>query len=133
MGSINAQRVGLKVSETIKRGELVKLGKIIEETGYSKKTALNPRLITNTKSYKRAIELESKPLIDGIQREIARIKESMSKRDLDKEEYRTLIGALDILNKNYQLLSGGATSRQVLVLPSEIIDKNNITVDNESQ
>jgi formylmethanofuran dehydrogenase subunit E-like metal-binding protein len=50
----------------------------------------------------------------------------MSKKNKNKEEYRTLVGALDILTKNYQLLTGGVTSRNVFVLPSEVMDKNNI-------
>lgn len=126
MGSINAQRVGIKVLENIGKNKRVNLGRIIEEAGYSKNTALTPTLVTNTKSYQQAIELEKIPLIEGLQREINEVKLAMSKKNKNKEEYRTLVGAMDILTKNYQLLTGGVTSRNVLVLPSEVMDKNNI-------
>lgn len=126
MGSINAQRVAVKVSETIQRGEIVKLGEIIEKVGYSKQTALKPSLVTNTKSYKTTLELEKRPIIDGIQKEINRIKDAIAAKDLSNEEVRVLIYALDTLVKNYQLLSGGATERQVFVLPSEVLGRNKI-------
>lgn len=126
MGSINAQQVAIKVSEAIRKGELVNLGKIIKNNGYTKQTSLAPQRVTNTKSYKKALELESRPLIAGMQSEINRIKDAMSKRDLGTEEYRALVYGLDILTKNYQLLSGGATERQVFVLPSQAMKRYEI-------
>lgn len=126
MGSINAQRVAQKVSETIQKGELVKLGEIIENVGYAKTTSLKPELVTNTDSYKKALAIESKPIIDGLQAQINRYKEAIARKDLDNEELRVLTYSLDIAIKNYQLLSGGATERQVFVLPSELLEKNDI-------
>lgn len=126
MGSISAQQVALKVSETIRKGKKVVLGKAITEVGYSLSTSLKPSLVTNTKSYKTALELERKPLIERLDREIDAIELALSKKDKNKEEYRILVGSLDIMVKNRQLLSGGATERQVFVLPSEVMDKNNI-------
>ena len=126
MGSTNAQRAAMKVSETVRKGELVKMGKILKEVGYSDETAKRPRSVTSTASYKKALELEKRPLIYGIQLEINRIKEAMASRDLRGEEYKVLAGSLDILIKNYQLLSGGATERQVFVLPSEVMERNGL-------
>lgn len=131
MGSINAQRAALKVSETIRKGERVRIGKILRDTGYSDETANSPTLVTRTKSYRTALALEQKPLIEGLQREINEIKAAMGRKNKDEEEYRTLVGSLDILTKNYQLLSGGATERQVFVLPSEVMNKNVITASSD--
>lgn len=131
MGSLDAQRAALEVSETIARGKKVQIGKILKKVGYADSVSKKPSLVTNTKSYKTALALESRPLIDGIQREINRIKEAISVKDWKKEDVRVLIGSLDILVKNYQLLSGGATERQVFVLPSEVIQRNQIATSNE--
>ena len=132
MGAINPQKVALKVSETIRKGKLVNLEDIILETGYSKTTARKPKLVTNTKAYKATMAIEQAPLIEGIQAEINRVKLAMSKKDLSTQDYRTLTYAMDILTKNYQLLSGGATERQVFVLPSQVIERNSITIDNNT-
>lgn len=126
MASVNAQQVGIKVLENIKKGKKVKVGEIMKNAGYSDKTCLNPKLVTDTKSYRNTIALEAKPLIAGIAEEIERIKLALSTKVLENEEYRTLIGALNILVQNYQLLSGGATERQVFVLPSEVMERNSI-------
>ena len=122
MTSLNAQLVAQKVSETIRNGRRVVLGEIIRNSGYSRGTSLKPKLVTDTKSYKSAI----RPVIDGMESQIQRIKETIASRDLSKEDYRTLIYSFDILVKNHQLLSGGATSRQIFCIPSEIMEKNNI-------
>ena len=122
MPSLNAQLVAQKVSETIRTGRKVVLGEIIRNSGYSRETSLKPKLVTDTKSYKTAIT----PLIDGMAIEIQRIKDAIASRDLNQEEFRTLIYSFDTLVKNHQLLSGGATSRQIFCIPSEIMEKNNI-------
>jgi len=126
MGSINPQIVARKVSETIRAKKPVVLGEILLDSGYSKQTSLSPQRVTNTIAYQKSMELERIPLIEGLQREINEVKLAMSKKNKNKEEYRTLVGSLDILTRNYQLLSGGATQRNVFVLPSEVMDKNNI-------
>ena len=127
MSSLNAQLVAQKVSENIRIGKKVVLGEIIRNSGYSRETSLKPKLVTDTKSYKMAII----PVIDSMESQIQRINEAIANRDLSKEEYRTLVGALDIYIKNYQLLSGRSTSREILVLPSEVMEKNNIGISRD--
>ncbi len=124
MGSIKAQRVAIKVSENLRNGKPTNYGAIMREAGYSKQTSLRPKLVTETQAYKTALATENKPLIEGLQEEITRIKGALASKNLKHEEYRTLVGSLDILVSNYQLLSGGATSREVFVLPSEVMEKN---------
>ena len=126
MGAINPQRVAKKVSQTIQRGELVDLEDIIASVGYAASTAKRSGMVTNTKAYKATMAIMEKPLLEGIQAEINRLKLAMSKKDLMQEDYRTLAYGMDIQVKNYQLLSGGATERQVFVLPAEIMTKNAI-------
>ena len=126
MGSINAQQTAFKVLETIGTGKKVNMGEIIKKQGYSPKTALTPTLVTNTKSYRQTLEWSKKPILEGIQTEINRVKAELASRNPSQEEYRTLVGSLDIYIKNYQLLSGGATERQVFVLPSEVMERNAI-------
>lgn len=126
MGSINPQRVATKVIETIARGEKVDLEDIIISVGYAKATAHNPSMVTSSKAYKKTMALQSRPLVDGLAQEINRLKLAIEKRDLSKEEYKTLIQAIDVLTRNFQLLSGGATERQVFVLPSEVMERNDI-------
>ena len=123
MASLNAQLVAQKVSETIRSGKRVNMGEIIRNSGYSVETSLKPKLVTETRSYKEAIT----PVIDGMAIEIQRIKEAIAATDLDSVDYRTLVYTFDIMVKNYQLLSGGATERQVFVLPSEVMERNGIT------
>ena len=126
MGSINAQRVAMKVSDNIRMGRKVVLGEIIKDVGYSEQTSLKPKLVTQTDSYIKSLEIERKPLLEMIEKEIADIQLAISKKNKNKEEYRTLVGSLDIHIRNRQLLTGGATSRNILVLPSEVIERNNI-------
>lgn len=122
MASLNAQKVALKVSETIRKGKRVHLGKIIRENGYSLETSLSPTLVTRTKSYKAIM----KPLEEKLKYEIDRIANELSNKDLSKERYDTLATALDKLNKNYQLITGGATENtRMTVEISETIAKKN--------
>jgi len=52
-----------------------------------------------------------------------RIISAMTLKNLDDEEYKVLIDGLDKVTKNIQLLSGGVTERQAIVLPNDITDK----------
>lgn len=127
MGSINAQIVAQKVSETIRAKKQVNLGKIILDSGYSKQTSLAPQRVTETLSYKKSLELEKRPLIEGIQKEISEIKDAMSKKNKNKEEYRTLVASLDILTKNYQLLTGGSTQNIAVMFDNSFNDISEAT------
>lgn len=133
MGAINPQRVAAKVSQTIREGKLVDLEDIIVSCGYSATTAKRSGMVTNTKAYKQAMAIEHRPLLEGIQAEINRIKLAISKKDLSQEDTRTLVYAMDIMTKNFQLLSGGATERQVFVLPSQVIGRNSIAITEDTK
>ena len=121
MASVNAYTAAQKVSETIRKGKKIVLGKILLESGYTKSTSESPTHVTNTKTYKKAM----KPLVDGLHEEIERIKLQLATRDLTEEKYRDLADVLNTLIKNFQLLSGGATERVINVDISEAIAKKN--------
>lgn len=124
--SVNIERVALKVAATVRNGEIVNFGKIMRDVGYSKATSKHPEKIHRSKTFKTA----TKPVVQALNEEIKRVQAAMEDKDLALEEYKVLNYALDNLIRNAQLLSGGATERQVFVLPSEVIEKNQITSGN---
>jgi hypothetical protein len=109
MASESAKAVAREVSEAIRKGQPVILGKIIRKKGYSKSTSESPQRITETKSYKKIM----KPLIDQLDEERqAVIKDMVGKRK--KAKYRDLTDALDKITKNIQLLGGKPTGNNKL-------------------
>lgn len=122
MGSIDAKNVAKEVLETIGKDKKVDLGKIIRKNGYSANTSLTPKLVTETKSFKEAIE----PVVDKMRKERDRLIQALSEKNLNKEKYGVMIDGLDKLTKNIQLLSGKETEnvKTILVMPAELINKN---------
>ena len=133
MGSINAQRLAQKITEKSRRGEKVVLYDTLKEVGYSENTALQPSRITRTLSFKKAMELESRPVIEQLEKLRQKIITALHQKDLSQEEVRTLAGSLDIVNKNVHLLNGGNLTTNVFVLPSEVMEKNRIREANASK
>lgn len=109
MSSINAEETAKEVSENIRKGKRVILGKIIKKR-YAESTSKKPKLVTQTKSYQNIIN----PIVRKWEKERERITKAMKKRDLTKEQYRVLIDALDTLTKNIQILNGGKTSNEAM-------------------
>ncbi len=105
MPSEHAKNVAKQVLENIGNGEKINMGKILREKGYADNTADNPKLVTETKTYKEVVE----PIVNRWQREIQRIQSALEGRDLNDEKYKDLVDSLDKLNKNVQLATGGAT------------------------
>jgi len=110
MGSINATVFAQKVSGSLRANKIVNKRKLALEAGYAPSVADKPSMITKTKSYKVAFALENKQILENIDKDIAKAQEALSRKNLDKEEYKTIIQSLDTLIKNKQLLSGGATA-----------------------
>jgi len=133
MGSIKAQRVARKMSESVLDSKPITLEKIMVESGYAPSTAKKPSRVLQSKSFQAAILTETSPLIEGLQMQINRIKQAMLDKDMSAEDMRTLAYSLDVLTKNYQLLSGGATERQVFVLPSQVMERNTIAPSDQKQ
>ena len=105
MGSIDAQNVAKEVLETLGKDKKVVLGKIIKKNGYKQNTADNPMNVTNTKSYQGVIQ----PVIKRWEEIRLKLTRELERKDLTKESMRDITDTLDKINKNIQLLSGGAT------------------------
>jgi hypothetical protein len=118
----NIERVANEVALKVRTGQLVKLGEIMRSVGYSENFSKQPIRITRTKTYMD----KAKTVLEAIDEEIKRLQYAIAQKDLSKEDYKVQIASLDILIKNKQLLSGGATERKVFVLPSEVLGINDI-------
>lgn len=103
MASENAKAVAREVSETLRKGGKVVLGKIIEKH-YSKSTSKSPTVVTETKSYKEEMAPFIQAMIDEREAAIERMKKMRN-----KAKYRDLTDSIDKLTKNIQLLTGGKT------------------------
>ncbi len=93
------------------------LGELLLEAGYSENSAKNPKLIIEGKEVQEALSLVADDLDHLRQRAINELKA----RDIEKEPYRDVIKAVDILTKNHQLLTGGETERNLTPLTVRII------------
>jgi hypothetical protein len=111
--------VARDVSETLRNGQKVNMGKIMLRHGYSETTSKSPRRIKQTKTYINTM----KDIVEQMQEERnAAMKEAQKKRG--KANYNHLIDSIDKLTKNIQLLSGGETSRDKISLEiSEVVAK----------
>ena len=105
MASISAKQVANDVIESIGKHRKPILRKIAVKRGYSIHTADNPKLITETKSYQDVIQ----PILTRWNKERERITKELESKDLTKVEYQDLMRSMDLLTKQIQLASGGAT------------------------
>jgi hypothetical protein len=111
MASENAKAVAREVIETVRKGKKVNKGAIIRKHGYAKSVSVMPQKVTETKSYKEEIA----PIVLAMEQERdAAIKAMKKKRS--KAKYRDMVDAVDKLTKNIQLLTGGKTSNDELVM-----------------
>lgn len=119
MASENAKAVAREVISKVRRGEKINFQEIQQNHGYSAASAKSMK-VKETVTFKKEIA----PLADRLKNEIDRIQFELSTRNLSKEKYQILVEALDKLNKNHQLLSGGETERTTLKIEvSESIAK----------
>lgn len=117
MSSNNARKVAEVVLETIGKGKKVSVLKIAPKYGYKKTTAGSGQ-IQKTKTYQDVM----KPAIERYQKELHSILDAMEKKNKNSEQYKTLVEAMDKIQKQIQLLSGKATGRMEL---SELLSEIN--------
>jgi DNA transposition AAA+ family ATPase len=98
MASENAKAVAQEVISRVRKGTKVNLGEIIQKQGYADK-------VTKTKAYQEIVT----PFVQQLEQEIQRAIDLLPKT-ISKAKYRDLVDGIDKLVKNYQLLSGKATS-----------------------
>ena len=114
--------VAEKIALNSRNGELQSMAEMMREQDYSPSVVNRPSDLTSTPSFQEEIA----PLADRLGIEQNRIMRAMSTKALEKEDYKTLVASLDVVTKNRQLLSGGATERRILVLPSDVMSRNAI-------
>jgi len=100
-----SERQKRAVMELVENGR--NKGKALVRAGYSKKTAIAPTKVTESKGFKEA----SKDIVEGMRKERDRVIKAMSERNLERVDYGKLTKAIDKLTKNIQLLSGEDTER----------------------
>jgi hypothetical protein len=93
------------IQELVENGGSV--GAAMRKAGYSPKTALNPKKLTETKAFKETVD----PFIESLKKERDRIVSALSRKDLDEVQYQHLTSAVDTLTKNIQLLGGKETEK----------------------
>ena len=98
------------------------VSKSMRQVGYSKKTAKNPKNLTDSKGYKE----EMKPFIDQLiaERQKAISAITISKRRL--ADYPELITGIDKMTKLIELLSGRNTDRFGFSIDKFINSENDI-------
>ena len=114
MASPNAIATAQDVSEAVRKGGQVVLGKIIKKR-YSLSTSKSPQRVTQTKSYQSVM----KPIIEQLEEERQRAI-TMLRKKISKAQYHHLVEALDKMTKNIQLLSGKETENikgSIIYLP----------------
>lgn len=127
--SENARAVAYKVVEKVRKGELVNVGSLMREQGYSPSISKQTFRVTKQKVYQDIVI----PALQQIDDERNRIMKAMSEKNLTKEKYSTLVSGYDILTKNKQLLSGKATENVAVVIEvSEAIAKKNSAKTDET-
>ena len=109
--SENAKAVAQDVIKKVSKGEKIVMGKIIKKHGYSDGISKQPERVKKTNSYQKVM----KPLLARLEEERDEIIKRL-KVTRNKAKYRDLIDGLDKTTKNIQLLSGGATSREIIEL-----------------
>lgn len=83
------------------------MGELLAEAGYSEAIQKNPYLILQSETIQEGIAQVAEDM-DKIRRKA--LNELMA-RDIEKEPYRDVVKAVDVLTKNHQLLTGGETER----------------------
>lgn len=129
MPSINAENAAKDVLENIGKGKRVIMGKILRENGYADNTADNPKLVTETKTYKETIA----PIVTRWQKEIERIQKELESKNLGDEKYKDLVDSMDKLNKQVQLATGGVTERVGIQMSDEERQLANKALENSDE
>ena len=118
MPSENAINVANDVLENLRKHKKVNKGQIILKRGYAPSVATAPTVVTNTKSYQSVIAPVVERMIEARDKALTEI----NSRILDKVQYADLITAINKLNHDIQILSGGATEN-INIKPLATLDE----------
>lgn len=92
----------------------------LRSLGYSHHYASNPIQIRNTIGYKKVM----KPILKRLELQRDKIVKALEDKDFTTEEFKDLVKALSLLNKDVQLLGGKATDITKFVI-TEGDDRDN--------
>ena len=106
--SVTAKAVAQEVIKTVRKGKIPNISKIAIAKGYSPSSAKASKP-QRTKAFQEVIKPFTDMLVEEREAAVRRMKQVRS-----KAKYRDLAYAADILTKNHQLLTGGATSNVAL-------------------
>lgn len=109
-------------------GTTKSMGEMLKEAGYSEAIQKNPQLIFNSDTIQDGL----KDVADDIALLRKNALNELKARDLEKEPYRDVVKAVDILTKNHQLLTGGDTEREATPLVVKIIRDDGKTDSNRN-
>ncbi len=109
------------------RGLTKTMGELLAEAGYSESIQKNPYLILNSETIQEGL-VDVANDMDKIRRKA--LNELMA-RDIEKEPYRDVVKAVDVMTKNHQLLTGGDTERVDTPVLVKIIRNDGKTTDSD--
>jgi len=95
----------------IESGGKEPMGKLIKESGWSEKTAVNPKKITESKGYKQA----AKPFLEQIENEIQEALLHLP-NVREKAGYGESVSSIEKLKKLEQLLKGESTENNSITI-----------------
>lgn len=130
MSSILAWRLANKLCEAVCSNDKPTYSELMIECGYSKTTARLPYRVIRSPYFQRLMS----DFINNLKKEVDRLTQEMNSRDLSKEKYETLAVALDKVNKQLQLATGGSTDNQKISIEisGSIAQKNNINATSQN-
>jgi flagellar motor component MotA len=123
MASEMAKAVALDVVEAVRNGEKPNVYQSQLKHGYSERSAKSMK-VKETKTYQEILEPFEK-VLDQTRRKAIK---HMTDRKLERSSARDLAYISDVMTKNHNLITGNPTeiNEQVMVLPSEILEKNKL-------
>lgn len=127
--SENARAVAYKVVDKVRKGEVVSVGKIMREQGYSEYISQQPNRVTSQQVYKDIVN----PVVEQMNRIRSKALDALEKKDMRKEKMPVLLAGVEVMTKNSQLLGGKATENVgVIVDVSERIHNKYKQVSSET-
>jgi hypothetical protein len=114
--TIRQQRAAKLLTDSIKTGSELELARVLRDAGYTPSSAAQAGRIIQKPSFQRELAKYQKELVPRMEKERARALMALSNKDLDVESLRDLNVTIDTLTRNIQLLSGGATENQAIIV-----------------
>ena len=114
------------IRDTLKdlsQGKSVNKWKILKNNGYAHSVQNSPQVVYDSKAVKQALQ----PFLDGLDDARKRALSHLDDKKLSKSSGRDLAYIIHNITQDHQLLTGGDTERtKTIVIPSELIEKNEI-------